>query len=100
MKAYIFIIENDIYPDSLKNAIDLKDESFQLSVLIDKKGSMAGDLENSPRKETGILSTLTQLLSLSSVEEENAQLEKAKHNSLARECIEKCQLERINFISG
>ncbi len=96
MKAYIFLIENDIYPEYLKTTKDLKGEEYKMSVLVDEKSQVE---ERSPRREAGLLSTLTQLLSLSSAEEENAQLEKAAHISLARECIDKCQLEKVASIS-
>ena len=99
MKSLVFLFENDILPDHLKIIEDLKKEKFKISILIDKKRLLASEQESSPRKEAGILSTLTQLLSLSSAEEENAQIEKAKYISLARDCIEKCQQEKIKVLS-
>jgi hypothetical protein len=99
MKAYIFLIEHDIFPDYLKLSEDLKGEKFKIAVLVDKKLQLSIGLENSPRKETGLLSTLTQLLSLSSTEEEDAQQEKAAYISIAKECVDRCQLEKISFVS-
>jgi hypothetical protein len=100
MKSYVFLFQNDLFPDNLKILEDLKNEQFKITALIDKRFEGSADIENySPRKEAGLLSTLTQLLSLSSAEEENAQIEKAKHVSLARECVEKCHLERLSLMS-
>jgi hypothetical protein len=99
MRAYIFLIEHDIFPEYLKISDDLKGEKFKIAVLAEKKSQLSTVPENSPRKETGLLSTLTQLLSLSSTEEEDAQREKASYVSIARECVDRCQLEKISFIS-
>ena len=93
------MFEHDFLSDSFKTIEDLKGQKFKISALNEQKKSSSTNHDSSPRREAGLLSTLTQLLSLSSAEEENFQMEQAKVISLARECIVKCQLENLFICS-